>query len=65
MNIILRLLEFAKPYRRRMLSALLAMTIYGGASAGLAYLIKPIFDEVLPKGESFGLVILRSLVATC
>ena len=57
MNIILRLLEFAKPYRRRMLSALLAMTIYGGASAGLAYLIKPIFDEVLPKGESFGLVI--------
>ena len=57
MNIILRLLEFAKPYRRRMLSALLAMAIYGGASAGLAYLIKPIFDEVLPKGESFGLVI--------
>ena len=40
-----------------MLSALLAMAIYGGASAGLAYLIKPIFDEVLPKGESFGLVI--------
>ena len=57
MKIIQRLLEFAKPYRRRMLSALLAMTIYGGASAGLAYLIKPIFDEVLPKGESFGLVI--------
>lgn len=57
MKIIQRLLEFAKPYRRRMLSALLAMAIYGGASAGLAYLIKPIFDEVLPKGESFGLVI--------
>ena len=57
MKIIKRLLEFAKPYRRRMLSALLAMAIYGGASAGLAYLIKPIFDEVLPKGESFGLVI--------
>jgi len=56
-KIIQRLLEFAKPYRRRMLSALLAMAIYGGASAGLAYLIKPIFDEVLPKGESFGLVI--------
>ncbi len=33
------------------------MAIYGGASAGLAYLIKPIFDEVLPKGESFGIVI--------
>jgi len=40
-----------------MSAAMLAMAIYGGASAGLAYLIKPIFDEVLPKGESFGIVI--------
>ena len=40
-----------------MTGAVLAMAIYGGASAGLAYLIKPIFDEVLPKGESFGIVI--------
>ncbi len=57
MNLTQRLLEFAKPYRGRMSSALLAMAIYGGASAGIAYLIKPIFDEVLPKGESFGIVI--------
>jgi len=56
-NLTQRLLEFAKPYRSRMTGAVLAMAIYGGASAGLAYLIKPIFDEVLPKGESFGIVI--------
>ena len=57
MNLTQRLLGFAKPYRSRMSAAMLAMAIYGGASAGLAYLIKPIFDEVLPKGESFGIVI--------
>mgnify|MGYP001312654622 FL=1 len=57
MNLTQRLLGFAKPYRSRMSAAILAMAIYGGASAGLAYLIKPIFDEVLPKGESFGIVI--------
>tara|TARA_B100000678_G_scaffold179023_1_gene149377 strand:- start:976 stop:2763 length:1788 start_codon:yes stop_codon:yes gene_type:complete len=56
-NLTQRLLGFAKPYRSRMSAAILAMAIYGGASAGLAYLIKPIFDEVLPKGESFGIVI--------
>jgi len=56
-NLTQRLLGFAKPYRSRMSAAMLAMAIYGGASAGLAYLIKPIFDEVLPKGESFGIVI--------
>ena len=57
MNLTQRLLGFAKPYRSRMSAAILAMAIYGGASAGLAYLIKPIFDEVLPKGESFSIVI--------
>jgi subfamily B ATP-binding cassette protein MsbA len=56
-NLTQRLLGFAKPYRSRMSAAILAMAIYGGASAGLAYLIKPIFDEVLPKGESFSIVI--------
>ena len=57
MTLTQRLLDFAKPYRSRMSGAILAMAVYGGASAGLAYLIKPIFDDVLPKGESFGIVI--------
>jgi len=52
----LRLLEYARPYRVRLAGAVAAMIIYGVASAGIAYLIKPIFNEVLPTGESIGLV---------
>ena len=50
----LRLLEFARPYRGRLAAAVAAMIVYGIASAGIAYLIKPIFDEVLPTGRSLG-----------
>jgi len=50
----LRLLEFARPYRGRLAGAVAAMIVYGIASAGIAYLIKPIFDEVLPTGRSLG-----------
>src|SRR5688572_6676345 len=32
------------------------MIVYGIASAGIAYLIKPIFDEVLPTGQSLDFV---------
>jgi ATP-binding cassette, subfamily B, bacterial MsbA len=52
----LRLLEFARPYRGRLAGAVVAMILYGLASAGIAYLIKPIFDEVLPTGRSLGVV---------
>jgi subfamily B ATP-binding cassette protein MsbA len=55
-NAFLRLLEFARPYRGRLAGAIAAMVVYGIASAGIAYLIKPIFDKVLPTGESLGLV---------
>jgi subfamily B ATP-binding cassette protein MsbA len=55
-NAFLRLLEYARPYRGRMLAALAAMLAYAAASAGLAYLIKPIFDNVLPNREQVGWV---------
>src|SRR5262245_19034443 len=32
------------------------MIIYGLASLGLGYLMKPIFNQVLPTGQSLGLV---------
>jgi subfamily B ATP-binding cassette protein MsbA len=51
---LLRLLRYARPYRGRLLSALLAMVVYGLASAAIAALVKPIFDAVLPRGESLG-----------
>ncbi len=47
MNPLLRLLRFAKPYRARFAAAFVGMLLYGGASAALAYLVKPIFDNVL------------------
>src|SRR5262245_19787992 len=43
-----RLLEFSRPYRSRLSVALLAMLLYAAASTGVAYLIKPIIDKVLP-----------------
>ena len=43
-----RLLAFSKPYRGRLFLALIAMLVYAGASTGVAYLIKPIIDHVLP-----------------
>jgi subfamily B ATP-binding cassette protein MsbA len=50
-NAFLRLLRFAHPYRGRLAAALVAMLAYGAASAGIAYLIKPIFDNVLLQGS--------------
>ncbi|HYT67084.1 MAG TPA: ABC transporter transmembrane domain-containing protein [Vicinamibacterales bacterium] len=47
-----RLLTFSRPYRGRFVLALVAMTLYAGASAGVAYLIKPIIDNVLPGDET-------------
>jgi ABC-type multidrug transport system fused ATPase/permease subunit len=58
----LRLLEHARPYRGRLTGAVAAMIVYGIASAGIAYLIKPIFDKVLPTGESLGFVASAVLV---
>jgi subfamily B ATP-binding cassette protein MsbA len=47
-NAFRRLLAYARPHRLRLANAVLAMVVYGAASAALAALIQPIFDEVLP-----------------
>jgi subfamily B ATP-binding cassette protein MsbA len=47
-----RLFGFSRPYRGRFVLALCAMAIYAAASAGVAYLIKPIIDKVLPSDAS-------------
>jgi ATP-binding cassette, subfamily B, bacterial MsbA len=52
----LRLLEYTRPYRGRLALAVAAMIVYGIGSAGIAYLIGPIFDEVLPTGQRLGFV---------
>ena len=52
-------LPAAAPLRRappRLIAgAMLAMVVYGAASAAIAWLIKPIIDDVLPSQESAGL----------
>ena len=44
------------PHRARVLAALPAMALYALASGGLAWLIQPIFDQVLPQADQVGLV---------
>ena len=44
-----RLIAYAKPYRARLTLALVGMLVYAGGSAGLAALVKQIFDSVLPN----------------
>lgn len=52
MNAFLRLLEYARPHRARLTAAVAAMVLYGAATAAVAFLIQPIFDEVLPNREN-------------
>ena len=56
MNDLRRLLSQAWPYRGRLFLACVSMLGYGAASAGLAYLIKPVFDDVLIQHVNLGLI---------
>src|SRR5712692_6266694 len=47
-----RLFRYARPYRVRLAWAVVGMVVYAVGSAGLAYLIKPIFDNLLPKQQA-------------
>jgi ATP-binding cassette, subfamily B, bacterial MsbA len=46
-----RLFQYATPYRGRLAWAVVGMLVYAVASAGLAALVKPIFDNGLVKQE--------------
>ncbi len=56
MEVFLRLLRYAAPHRVLITGAMLAMIVYGAASAALAWLIKPIIDDVLAHQSSLGFV---------
>lgn len=62
MNAFLRLLRYARPHRARLAGAVLAMMVYGVASAGLAAFIQPIFDDVLRTQTRLGFVVVGILV---
>jgi len=61
-NAFLRLIAFARPYRGRLAAAAVAMIAYGAASAGVARLIQPILDRVLPRHEELGQIIAAILI---
>jgi ATP-binding cassette, subfamily B, bacterial MsbA len=46
-----RLFRYSTPYRGRLVWAVAGMIVYAIGSAGLAYLVKPIFDSALPNQE--------------
>ena len=46
-----RLFVYARPYRSRLVWAVAGMLLYAAGSAGLAALIKPLIDHVLPKQQ--------------
>jgi subfamily B ATP-binding cassette protein MsbA len=56
-NAFLRLIAYARPYRGRLAAAAAAMIVYGAASAGVASLIQPILDRVLPRHEELGQIV--------
>ena len=51
MNLYLRLLQFVKPYWARLAVAMACMICVSAASAGSAFLVKPVLDEVFLKKD--------------
>jgi ATP-binding cassette, subfamily B, bacterial MsbA len=62
MDAFLRLLRYATPHRAVIVGAALAMVVYGAASAALAYLIKPIIDDVLTNRSDLAVVTASILI---
>ncbi|MCC7034856.1 MAG: ABC transporter ATP-binding protein [Acidobacteria bacterium] len=63
MDAFLRLLRYARPHAGLITGAVAAMVVYGAASAALAWLIKPIVDEVLPAQDRLGFVVSALIIA--
>ncbi len=55
-NPLRRLFQYAKRYRSRLLWAVVGMLLYAAGSAGLAALIKPILDSVLPNQQQIAVI---------
>ncbi|MCX5913545.1 MAG: lipid A export permease/ATP-binding protein MsbA [Deltaproteobacteria bacterium] len=51
MNLYLRLLQFVKPYWTRLAGAMVCMIFVSAASAGSAFLVKPVLDDVFFKKD--------------
>ncbi|MFP5379602.1 MAG: ABC transporter ATP-binding protein [Vicinamibacteria bacterium] len=56
MTAFLRLIDYARPHRALIAGSILAMIVYGAASAGLAWVIQPMVDDVLGQQQRLGFV---------
>jgi subfamily B ATP-binding cassette protein MsbA len=63
MDAFLQLLRYAAPHRLLIAGAMLAMLVYGAASAAQAWLIKPIIDDVLGAQSELQFVAAAIIVA--
>jgi subfamily B ATP-binding cassette protein MsbA len=63
MESLVRLLRYAAPHRLLIAGAMLAMLVYGAASAAQAWLIKPIIDDVLRAQSSLQWVAVGIIVS--
>jgi ATP-binding cassette, subfamily B, bacterial MsbA len=63
MDALYRLLRYAAPHRVLITGAMLAMLVYGAASAAQAWLIKPIIDDVLRTQSSLQFVAVAIVIA--
>src|SRR5262249_60363310 len=57
-----RLFRYSLPYRGRMTWAIAGMILYAIGNAGLAFLVRPIFDRVLPNQDGVA-VIAQAVIA--
>ncbi len=62
MNLYKRVLEEVKPYWLRLLLAMICMSMVAGATAAIAYLIKPLLDEVFIARDVKKLTLIPGLV---
>jgi subfamily B ATP-binding cassette protein MsbA len=51
MNLYQRLLEYVKPYWKHLAGAMVCMVFVSAATAGAAYLVKPVLDEIFFKKD--------------
>jgi subfamily B ATP-binding cassette protein MsbA len=58
-----RLLTYARPYRGRLIIALMAMVVYAAGASSQALLIKPILNEALPSAANVGRIAAFILLA--
>jgi len=61
-NPLKRLFGYARPYRLRLGLAVVGMVLYAIGSAGLAALIRPILDQVLPNEQKLSFIAWAILV---